>query len=112
MSFVHYKWLDKHLPDFLEAAGVLGGWDANAGIVTAHGDKFYGYRDAWEAAGLHFAHGCAIGLLTYCHPYSEECRETANGWVAPADWVVANKERFLGLLPQVNESNLEYCVAF
>lgn len=112
MRFVHYRWLDVHLPAFLEATKVGGGWDMNAGIITAHGDKMYGYRDQWEAAGLHFAHGCAICMLTYCSPYGNEVRETKEGWIAPGDWVVQNKDRFLHLLPPVDEKDPQYCTEF
>lgn len=106
--FSHYKWLDVNLPKFLDDCKVRGGWDWNAGIIVAHGDKFYGYKDEFEKVGLHFAHGCAIGLLTYCHPYSEESRETKQGWVAPVDWICSNKDRFLPFLPVIDENDPLY----
>jgi hypothetical protein len=107
-SFSHYRWLDQHLPKFLEDAGVSGGWSNNAGIVSAHGDKFYQYKDEFEKANLSFVHGCAIGMLTHCHPYSAECRSTDKGWVPPVEWIIQNKDRFLHLLPLVDENNPGY----
>ena len=106
--FSHYKWLELYLPKFLKDCNVLGGWDANVGIIAAHGDKFYQYREQFAKAGLHFAHGCAIGLLTYCSPYSRESRETKNGWVAPVDWIVDNGHRFVSMLPSVDETDDRY----
>jgi len=69
------------------------------GMITAHGDKCYGYRAEWDAAGIPFEHGVAIYLLTYCSPYSKESRETEEGWVDPWRWVIANYERFKPHLP-------------
>lgn len=95
----HYDYLEKHLPSFFAAVGV--GWDGNAGIIRAHGDKAYGYKWEWEEGGLHFFHGVAIYLLTYVRPYDKESRETPKGWVDPKVWVLENKDRFLPFLPPV-----------
>ena len=108
--FSHYKWLDVHLPKFLDDCKVRGGWEWNGRIITAHGDKFYGYKSDFEKVGLHFAHGVAIGLLTYCHPYSLECRETKSGWVAPVDWICNNKDRFLPMLPPVDDTDKQFWI--
>lgn len=115
MQFNHYKWLEIHLPAFLEACNVRGGWGGNAGIITAHGDKFYCYRSDFEAANIHFAHGVAIGLLSYCHPFSSESRDTENGWVAVEEWIIENKNRFIHLLPKIDENDpdyVKYCSKF
>ncbi len=95
----HYAYLDAHLRAFFERLGVA--WNTCAGIVSAHGDKFYGYRTAFESAGIPFAQGVAIGLLSYVRPFCDETRQTQSGWVPVEDWVVANKERFLPLLPPI-----------
>lgn len=97
----HYGWLKNNLPDFFEKVGLTKAH--TEGLLSAHGDKMYGYRYTWEAAGIHFYHGVAICLLSYFHPFSEESRETINGWVAPDKWVIDNKERFLKHLPKVEE---------
>lgn len=94
----HYGYLERILPGFFKELGVS--WDENAGIIGAHGDKFYQYQDAFEKAGMTFKQGCAIAMLTYVRPFGLEVRETENGWVKPVDWVVANKDRFLHLLPR------------
>lgn len=97
----HYDYLNEHVFNFLEKCGINAEW--NGGIVGAHGDKAYGYRDKWERGGLHFYHGVAIYLLTYCRPYAQEVRETEHGWVDAGDWVLNNKDRFLPFLPPVPE---------
>lgn len=108
----HYKFLEIYLPKFLEDAKVRGGWEWNGGIIVAHGDKFEGYRQQMEENGLHFFHGVMIGLLTYCYPYSKECREVTPShwegevwikgkWVSPIDWIIANKDRFKEILPEI-----------
>ena len=96
----HYKWLDKHLPGIFEALGL--NWNDNAGIVGAHGDKFYGYRYVFEEHGIPFPHGVAIGLLSYVPPYEKEVRETKDGWVPVDQWIVDNYERFRAVLPPVD----------
>ena len=97
----HYDYLEEVLPDFFEAIGVR--WDFNRGIVGAHGDKAYCYRQKWEENGLHFYHGVAIFLATYCRPYAQEVRETEDGWVYVEDWILRNKDRFLPHLPDASE---------
>ncbi len=95
----HYDYLDKHLMAFMEAAGVSPG-QASLGLIVAHGDKFYSCESRFEAAGIPFEKGVAIGLLTYVHPFAQECREQPGGtWVDPIQWIIDNAHRFLHLLP-------------
>ena len=94
----HYDWLDEHLPTFFKNVGVS--FEKNAGIIVAHGDKCYQYRDRWEFEYIPFDHGVAIYLLSYVHPYADEVRETVdNTWVDPKEWVIANYQRFSRFLP-------------
>lgn len=97
----HYDWLFQNLMDFFRAIdlpGVKGNW-VNTGIISAHGDKCYGYRSTWAKAGIPFEHGVAIYLLTYCSPYSSEVRETKNGWKAVEQWVIESYPKFSQYLP-------------
>lgn len=91
----HYKYLEYYLPILFGELGI----EYSARIISAHGDKFYGYREKFNEAGLTFNQGAAIGMLTYVHPYCNECRQTENGWIAPCDWIINNKNRFLKYLP-------------
>ena len=89
----HYHWLEVNLLDFFRKLPELktqvdSGW-LNEGIISAHGDKCYSYRDTWAKAGIPFEHGVAIYLLTYMKPW---CNEADN-------WVVDNYSRFKDLLP-------------
>jgi len=93
----HYDYLEEHLPDFFQKMGI--NWENNVGIIVAHGDKGYGYKDRWEKAGIPFHKGMAIFLLSYCNPYYKESRETPKGWIDVCDWVINNKDRFLDYLP-------------
>lgn len=98
----HYNWLNDHLLNFFQAIELPGsgpdGW-LNRGIIVAHGDKGYCYRYQWADAGIPFEHGMALYLLSYCRPYSQEMRETVNGWVQPVEWVIANYSKFVQHLP-------------
>ena len=94
----HYHWLDLHLVTFLTNLGIKQA-EYYRGMITAHGDKCYCATYIWEPRGIPFNHGVAIYLLTYIRPYSEECRETAAGWISPFDWVANNYQHFLPHLP-------------
>jgi hypothetical protein len=99
----HYKWLEQYLPAVFAGLGL----DYYSGLIIAHGDKCYGYRMKWEKNGIPFPHGVAVYLLSYIQPYAKEVRETANGWVAPADWVVANYCSFSHLLPNAQDQRAD-----
>jgi hypothetical protein len=97
MPSSHYDWLDAHFVEFARALNVPAA-EYTHGLISAHGDKFYTYRNVFETAGLAFHEGVAIGLLSYISPYSRECRETEAGWVPVESWIIANKDRFLSIL--------------
>jgi hypothetical protein len=94
----HYTFCEQHLAAFFEAVGLKA--DDTEGLLVAHGDKFYQYRCDFEAAGLHFYHGVAIGLLVYFPPFRAEVYGS-NGFIKRPipEWVVENKRRFLQYLP-------------
>jgi hypothetical protein len=95
----HYDYLQQHLPAFFKAVGLR---ESQAwGMAGAHGDKCYSYRGDWEEAGIPFAQGVAIYMLSYVQPFAWEVRETKKGWVAPGKWVIDNWERFKPFLPPV-----------
>jgi len=95
----HYDYLDQNLPGFFEKVGI--DWESNRGIIVCHGDKAYSYRCQWEAAGIHFYHGVALYLLSYCYPFDLEVRETEQGWVSPQDWVIQKYPQYQEYLPPV-----------
>ena len=88
----HYDWLDRNLSAFLQKNGVQP--IAVEGIISADGDKCYGARKRWEENGIPFERGVAMYILSKFSPYSDEVRDTKDGWVDPFDWVIQNKERF------------------
>jgi hypothetical protein len=111
----HYDYLDKYFKTFFMLAMEntktiytnLEG--AQAGLISAHGDKCYSYKNFWEQKGISFYHGTAIYLMTYVNPFSETVRQTRSylpegghidSWVAPDEWVVANYEKFKPFLLQ------------
>ena len=101
----HYDYLNKHLPNFIKTVVDPKAWDWNRGIISAHGDKFYSYRNRWEKAGIHFFHGCMIMMLTYIPPFSKETRDevVCGKWVDPANWVINNYKRFSQYLPPIED---------
>lgn len=96
----HYQFLDNHFAKFVNKLDLPQFKDLSSNElkefcnswIKAHGDKAYGYKNAWEKEGIHFYHGVAIYLLTYERPFSYEVRETKDGWVDPWKWVIRNKE--------------------
>lgn len=100
MAYVnHYPYLEAHLFDFMAKVGV--NVDSCKGLISAAGDKCHQYQRKWEDAGVPFQHGATIYMLTYCDPFSDEVRETGNGFVAPAQWVIDNYPKFKPFLPPV-----------
>jgi hypothetical protein len=93
----HYVWLEKNLSSFFKSVGLVN--EEESGIITAHGDKCYGYEDRWKKVGIPFRHGVAIFLLSYYPPYSKESRQTEKGWVPIDKWVIDNYARFKEKLP-------------
>lgn len=90
--YSHYSWLNKYLRTVFERAGIS--WSLNGNIISAHGDKSFGYQWKWREHGVPYEHGTAIFLMSYCKPFSEEVRETEKGWVDVGDWVIENYDRF------------------
>lgn len=88
----HYNYLDANWTKFAEQVGVK---DPSEGMIVAHGDKCYQYKDFWEANNVPFYHGTAIFLLSYCYPFTEEYGERSN----VKKWVVESYDRFKEYLP-------------
>jgi len=102
----HYDYLEKHLPTIFKTVGI--NWDWNGGIIGAHGDKGYCYKNKWEKAGIDFCHGMVLYLMTYCQPYSDDVRQTKEGFKDPSEWVIENYNKFKNILPQTeNTHNIE-----
>ena len=95
----HYDWLDINFQNFVEGLGVE---EDLRGLISAHGDKCYSYKDLWERMFIPFEHGVAVYLLTYWNPWSKDVRVLENGdWQAPETWVVDNYENFKKYLEEV-----------
>lgn len=86
----HYDYIDKYFTEFVKHLPVSD-YNKNhcKGLIAADGDKCYSYKDAWEKKGVPFNRGCAIYLVSKMHPYSDQCRDTVNGWVPVEKWVVS-----------------------
>lgn len=95
----HYKWLESNLPVFFKNIGI--DFTYYNSLITADGDKCAMHESFFEENGLHYCHGVAIYLLLSFQPYSEQVRDTPQGWVNPFVWIVQNKEQFLPHLPPV-----------
>ena len=94
----HYDWLEENLPEFFENLGIEV--DYHLGLITAHGDKCYGYQDKWAKNEIPFRYGVAIYLLSYMLPFSDQVRDTGDGWVYPDQWVIDNYLTFLPFFPK------------
>lgn len=81
----HYKFIERFGQEFSDLVGLKY---SVAELSVPHGDKCYGFKDEWEDAGIPFNHGAMIYLLSFCSPYSSQCRTTETGWVPVEDWVM------------------------
>lgn len=97
----HYNYLDKYWHKFAESVGGDISW--TGGIVGAHGDKGEGYSIRWRNVGIHFYHGMMIFLLSYIKPFSNEVRQTKNGFVNVGDWVIEKYKTLKDFLPPIEE---------
>lgn len=95
----HYVWLENNLHIFFENLNLSGYINNIPSIIACDADKCYGYKYMWENEGIPFFHGIAIYLISKIKPYSEEVRDTKNGWVNPEKWVIASYNRFKPHLP-------------
>lgn len=69
----HYDYLDKVLPVFwVKCFGKTLEQSGCAGIVVAHGDKGYQYREQWVQSGVPFFRGMLLYLLTYTNLMTHE----------------------------------------
>lgn len=92
-----------NLDTFLKRVGINVDW--SAGLITAHGDKCYGYKWRWEEENIPFEHGVAIYLLTYFKEYDiREQYERSGKWIDPGQWVIDNYARFRPYLPEATST--------
>jgi hypothetical protein len=97
----HYDYLRAYWVKFVKAINLPNAEWVNDGMISAHGDKGYGYRSMWEEAGIPFGRGMLIYLLSYCSPYHKTVRETANGWVKPDQWVISMYPQFKEIMEKL-----------
>lgn len=98
----YLEYMDKHLPKLFPAFGVDFD-DVAKSVVNKYSNECVKYRDHWEAAGIHFYHGCALYMLTFIEPYASFCRETPSGWVSPGKWVLELSSDFTDVLKEFTE---------
>lgn len=98
----HYDWLNKWLPVILNNLNVR---EPLMGAIVADGDKCWSWQALWKKENIPFPHGVAIYILSKTNPWSQEVRQTKNGWVPVYGWVIDNYPKFKEHLP--NE-DLEY----
>ena len=86
----HYDYLDIILDEFWK---LVFGKTANemfcGGIVSAHGDKAYGYKHQWEEAGIPFQRGVLLFLLTYTPELGDTPKHESD------EWVIRNYQKYL-----------------
>lgn len=78
----HYTYLDAMLEPFWNQAFSQTPDEMYcAGIVGAHGDKCYSYRDQWEKEGIPFHVGALLYLLTYTKAFEDNEKSNSCQWV-------------------------------
>jgi hypothetical protein len=95
----HYDYLDQHFTNFARAAGASPICSDTPdhefdGVISAHGDKGYGYRQKWEEAGIPFCRGMMLYLLGRLHPFAGTFEQPN-----VCQWVIENYHRFSYLMP-------------
>lgn len=86
----HYDYLEIVINEFWKSLfGKTTGEMWCAGIISAHGDKAYGYGEKWKAAGISFARGSLLFLLTYTKEFGDTPKP------ASCEWVIDNYQKYL-----------------
>lgn len=94
----HYLWMKRHLGAFLKAAtGESALASGVSSLISAHGDKGYCYRNAWDEAGIPFAHGMALLMLVFVEHRDQLTRAE--------DWVIEQYPSYRKTLEQVDDLN-------
>ena len=92
----HYKYLEKYFQTIVENFG-LNSRFVNNGLISAHGDKCYGYKDFWEERGIEFHHGATLYILSHTVLFQEDTRANIG------EWVVRMYEEHENKLPKIDE---------
>jgi hypothetical protein len=61
----------------------------HGGNISAHGDKAYGYKHAWETMGVPFNRGAMLYLLTYTKELGDTPKHES------CEWVTSNYQKYL-----------------
>lgn len=78
----HYRYLDEMLnPFWKEVFGKTASEMFCGGMVSAHGDKAYGYKSEWAKAGINKYRGTLLFLLSYTKERGETPRHEVEQWV-------------------------------
>lgn len=92
----HYKYCDFMLDHFwMEIFNKTPDEMFCAGIVSAHGDKAYGYQSQWKKADIPFTRGVLLFLLTYTKLYKDNC--------SSREWVIDAYEQYLPVIEKVEK---------
>lgn len=109
MSFApsHYDWLNENFVQFgenLKNAGLLPHDEPTylQGLITAHGDKCYTYKDVWEEAGVPFEYGVAAYLMARTRTYKDEVYEGVGAKVDVCQWVIDRYNLFYNHFPPLD----------
>lgn len=94
----HYDWLDRHIETIFRKVGINTNIYSR-GIVSAHGDKCYSYKQLWSEYNIPFHHGVAIYLIGRCNPFRQETSQDGVYFCDIDKWVVKNYKRFKQFLP-------------
>lgn len=92
--FESSRYMNAHTDAFMEK--VFEGDEvyikSTRGMVSAHGDKTYQYKDFWERHGLEYKKAQIIYFLTYTKVMDRPKPESK-------EWVVDNYKKYQHLLP-------------
>lgn len=60
-------------------------------------------RPECEESNIPFKYGVLIYILTYLKPWSDEVRNTEDGWVNPTKWVFSNVDSFKVVIEEADK---------
>lgn len=98
----HYEYLSLIWNDFHKlVTGKTANESFRGGMVSAHGDKAYGYGSDWEDAGVPWCRGVLLFLLTYIDSELGEYRKDQSD-----QFVIDRYEHYLPMIIEAEKKNL------
>lgn len=97
----HYDYLDLVIDNFSKLVfGEKHEFIMNSSMISAHGDKGYGYKHIWTISDIPFERGMLLYLLTYTKELDTDKSKSCQ-------WVIDNYPKYLPMIEEAERLTLK-----